>query len=276
MANQKKTTSRVSRKRPPLRKPFSTQQHHEQPNEPEPEQNVPVQNNEQPAIIALPPAPEDDRLGKIIDISLQKKKAKGLHAFGFSTKPLEAPIDGDVTMKVHVAVAGTVKLTVQKTMGKRPKSLLARDRIMPVNHPIEKPVLEKKQEEKATKAKRELIRLRAKENPIFVVGSGGNHLWCTGCGGIVSPKSAHIKDHVATKKHKQALVKNSEEIASSKKSRDFIAEYFKASHEAGEKIDLKTLNFRFDTLTEFLRNGTLYQHTVHPSLFVDLTEYLLL
>jgi hypothetical protein len=211
-----------------------------------------------------------------LHISLQKKKAKGLHAFGFSTKPLEAPIDGDVTMKVHVAVAGTVKLTVQKTFGKCPKSLLARDRIMPVNHPIEKPVLEKKQEEKATKAKRELIRLRAKENPIFVVGSGGNHLWCTGCGGIVSPKSAHIKDHVATKKHKQALVKNSEEIASSKKSRDFIAEYFKASHEAGEKIDLKTLNFRFDTLTEFLRNGTLYQHTVHPSLFVDLTEYLLL
>ena len=42
----------------------------------------------------------------------------------------------------------------------------------------------------------------------------------------------------------------------SKKSRDFIAEYFKASHEAGETIDLKTLNFRFDTLTEFLRNGT--------------------
>ena len=167
-----------------------------------------MQNNEQPAIIALPPAPDDDRLGEIIDISLRKKKAKVLHAVGFSTKPLEAPIDGDVTMKVLVAVADSVKLTVQKTMGKCPKSLLARDRIIPVNHPIEKPVLEVKQEEKATKAKRELIRLRAKENPIFIVGSGGNHLWCTGCGGIVSSKSAHIKDHVATKKPKQALVKN--------------------------------------------------------------------
>jgi hypothetical protein len=124
------------------------QRHQEQSNEPEPEQNEPLQNNEQPAIITIPPAPDDDRLG---ELSLQKK-AKGFHAFDFSTKPLEAPIDGDVTMKVLVAVAGTVKLTVQKTMGKCPKSLLARVGIITVNHPIEKPVLEKKQEEKATKA----------------------------------------------------------------------------------------------------------------------------
>jgi hypothetical protein len=46
------------------------------------------------------------------------------------------------------------------------------------------------------------------------------------------------------------------EVAEGAKSRNFILEYFTRSHAKSETIDIRTLEFRFKTMTNFLKNGT--------------------
>ena len=156
-------------------------------------------------------------------------------------------------MSVVVGRAGPITMTASKVMGKCPKSALARERTIPKNCG--------QWERKAItahglKLKRDLIRLRIDENEFFAFTSCGNHLKCLVCKCIVSESKQHVSEHKKTKKHEKGLARDLASLESDQKARDFIAEYFNASHAEGETIDIQTMKFRFDTLTEFLRNGT--------------------
>jgi hypothetical protein len=51
-------------------------------------------------------------------------------------------------------------------------------------------------------------------------------------------------------------VSRAKEVEEGLKARNFIQEYFTKSHAKTETLDIRTLEFRFKTLTTFLKNGT--------------------
>ena len=92
--------------------------------------------------------------------------------------------------------------------------------------------------------------------PFSLKASEGTVLWCNVCRCACSPKSSHCIDHLNTPKHKNFTISRAKEVAEGHKARDFILEYFTKSRAKSETIDIRTLEFRFKTMTNFLKNGT--------------------
>jgi hypothetical protein len=89
-----------------------------------------------------------------------------------------------------------------------------------------------------------------------IVASGGTILWCNVCRCACSPRASHCVEHINTPKHVKFAVLRAKEVAEGVKSRNFILEYFTRSRAKSETIDIRTLEFRFKTMTNFLKNGT--------------------
>ena len=72
----------------------------------------------------------------------------------------------------------------------------------------------------------------------------------------VSPESSHCVDHINTPKHKIFSITRAKEVEEGHKARDFILKYFTKSRAKSETIDIRTLEFCFKIMKNFLKNGT--------------------
>ena len=89
-----------------------------------------------------------------------------------------------------------------------------------------------------------------------MVAAGGTILWCNVCRCACSPKASHCADHIQTPKHINFAIVRAKEVSEGALARHFILEYFTRTHAKSETIDIRTLEFRFKTMTTFLKNGT--------------------
>ena len=183
------------------------------------------------------------------------RKSTGLAKFGFTRRPPEMPQQEVVVMRVNIGAptATGVQLTALKEMAACPPSTLSRERVIAVNTGKHKEKQESKQD---IEKRRSLVRMRIKENSIFIASYGGNRLWCMACKKVVDHSRGHAVEHLLTTRHLNNLKKDEKVIESSKRERDYIREYFLESHAKSETVDIDTLQFRFKTLYTFLTNGT--------------------
>ena len=153
------------------------------------------------------------------------------------------------------AVVNGVQLTTLKEMARCEKSDLTRSRAVPTNSGQR---VEKVLTVKDIKAVKKLVLKRIDEDNdgTFIGRQGGSVLWCTACRSPVDHSKGHVNEHISTKKQLEALKSNSKSLIECSRQRLFIQEYFRRTHAKGETIDLKTLEFRFESLSTFLLNGT--------------------
>ena len=154
------------------------------------------------------------------------------------------------------AVVNGVQLTTLNEMARCEKSDLTRSRAVPTNSGQR---VEKVLTVKDIKAVKKLVLKRIDEDNdgTFIGRQGGSVLWCTACRSPVDHSKGHVNEHISTKKQLEALKSNSKSLIECSRQRLFIQEYFRRTHAKGETIDLKTLEFRFESLSTFLLNGTL-------------------
>ena len=92
--------------------------------------------------------------------------------------------------------------------------------------------------------------------PTIFSASKPNRLRCDICSrSFATAKVTHAKRHLATDLHKNNTIRRFATNAKLIQQRNYIEEYFKKSRAKGETLDMETLEWRFNTVRVFLKQG---------------------
>jgi len=231
--------------------------------------------DEEDVVLDVDPPPLQAKSNAVMNQRKNITTKNSLMSFGFGAKkqivaPVQTPILATVLLgktDKYVKTTGYA-VTQTKELQQCPKSLLARERIVPTNKGSSEPrkSLSELQKLKEIEDIKNLIRSRIKEHEKFVSTTEGavvvlrstnaaKTLWCDACHTDLKPKKSNVDEHLKTKKHLDAIRIKEKDIKKDAAARDYIKEYFESSHAKGETVNLESMTFRFETVQEFLANG---------------------